>query len=424
MSEVQKESLNSFAQIFSSTPFESPLRQAIDALVRGELKSEYFKTIAGARLSLTGAIYDAQLNLLEDAGFGKWTAPQETPPAQPESPLLESCLEFLTEMAINGFDSLENEQLQPFSQTLDNLLKNPQYNRQSSLLIGFINELSQSIPIHSMSSVPLRRWADMWSRAVINSTCVVENGKDETISGELFILGTDINQHSNCVSLKCHGIVQNETENRFVNLTITTYKVDTIVGPECWNLFKDYSDLVTALSENKSLQISELPIVSDNALLWDETKVELLNAFSPLEVAKEHLAEAVQYKVPSFDRHYVHICAPVFLEGYKVKVADGEHRIVADGFEMNVDKSRMSSMSLLTPAMIKTSLSCFGFMRFDGVNWTFQVLTVNTVVKKKEYVVHNATNCGSTVPPAIKKKKKANDSFSILKERSSRLLRK
>lgn len=422
LTEVQKESLQSFTNIFSATRFEAPLTEAVEEIVKGNFQLQYFKIIAGARMSLTGSMYDSLINELEKADGISWTAPDELAFADEASPLLDSCMEWLKEIAINGFESLEHSQLQPFNQTLENLMKSPEHYRQSCLLIGFINELSQSIPVSAMDSIPLRRWADLWSKAVMNSVALPQNDASKTVSGDLYVLGTDIFQHNNCVSMKCYGILKDGEQKQFVDFSITSYKVATIIGQENWKLFAGYPVLMKALSLNKYIAINGLSLVSNSTLVWDESKVAMKSAYAPMDIAKEDLKDAVLYKSPSFDRHYIHIIQPVFLENYKVSVNDDECSISIDGTELPLDTDRLTSMSVIDLKMIKASKQCFGFIRFDGEQWFFQILSINAVIKKKEYCIHNATSAMG-IPKDIGKKSRKGDSFEILKERSSRLLR-
>jgi len=422
LTDSQKESLKSFSAIFADTPFQQPLAEAVDGLIQGNFQLDYFKTIAASRQSLQGSVYDSLISSAENAQGGTWLAPEELPQNTDPAPILDSCIEWLKELAINGFESLEYEQIQPFSQTLDNLVKMPEFYRQSSLLTGFINELSLSIPVSSMDSVPLRRWCDLWSKAVINSVCQIENNSEKTISGELFIIGSEVYQHSNCVMLKCHGIVKNNSEQRFVNFSITSFKVDTIVSFENWKLFENYPVLLRALTNNQSLTINEMPIVSDLNILWNDSKATAGSQYDLLETAKNELLNTSFYKVPSFDRHYIHVNIPFYSDNYKATIKDDICTLSIDGVEIEVDTDRISSMSVIAPKHIKASKECFGFMRFDNGKWFIQILAIKTIIKKKELVLHNASGC-QIIPAELGIKHKKVDSYKILKERSSRLLR-
>jgi len=134
------------AAIFSGTAFEQPLGSLADACKLTTFKMEDFVHLAAARSALNGAIYDAlleQVTTILDYDFDPITATS----IKAEHPLLTSCAEWLKEIALVGFESLEQEQLNNFSNTLDNLLDNTTLREQSTLLTGLVNELSYSIPI-------------------------------------------------------------------------------------------------------------------------------------------------------------------------------------------------------------------------------------------------------------------------------------
>lgn len=421
LTEAQKEALNSFTNIFSQTQFEKPLTDAVDSIVRGNFQVDAFKTIAGARQALAGALYDALQNHLGALSKRVYISPENIQFKEESSPLLDSCSEWLKEIAICGYESLDHAQLQPFTQTLENLMKERHFYRQSSLLTGFLNELSQSIPVSTMNTIPLRRWGDLWSRAMINATRVIDTQAKESASGELFILGTDIHQHSNCVSLKCYGILTGDT-SRFVNFTITSFKVDTIVSQENWKLFTEFPIFLEALSKNRAVQIDSLPLINGNTLLWDESKATLSAEFDPLAKVSEELESAEFYRVPAYDRHYVHLAEPIYLSDYKITLNEDEIELSAEGTSLKIDAKRLPSMSIINGKMLKDSKECFGLLRFDNGEWLFQPLTIKTVIKKAEYIIHNGSSA-IEMPAKIAKKKKTSNSFEILKERSSRLLR-
>lgn len=422
LSEEQKETLESLRLIFQGTAFEEQLRDALEAFERSRFQVEYFRTIAAVRSALHGACHDALQEQLATILERKYQDVPEVSFQETTPPLLKSSEEWLMELAITGFEQLQEEHLAPFHQTLDNLLETPELIRQAALLSGFINELSGSTPIGSMKKIPLRRWVDLWAKAMTNAVKQPEPLASEQVSGDLLILGVDLRQHNHCVQLQAHALLQSE-EKRLVRVNLSTFKVDSIVEHEIWKLFSPYPIFLEALAKNRGLRLKEMPLLASGDLLWEEELAELTEEFNAIQTVSEALADTTFYKQPALERHYSQIAEPVFLENYKFKEEESKAELFNNENTITIDQKRLSPSSLLDLKMLKGSTGCFGLLRFDAEAWTLQPLAVLKKIKKKDTVIHNGTTALGLPGKKPKKSAKPTEPLEILQERASRLLR-
>ena len=404
--------------IFSGTAFEQPLSDFVAACRITTFKMEDFVHLAAARSALNGAIYDALLGQVSTELNYHFDSIVATS-TKIEHPLLTSCAEWLKEIALVGFESLQKEQLNQFSQTLDNLLENASFRPQSTLLTGLVNELSYSIPIGNGKPVPLRRWADLWSKAMMNCQGQLQEAQVKEISGVFQVLGSEILQHNNVVALRVYGLLELDGAKKFTQFSVQAFKVDTIVGFESWKLFVDFPKLLKALSDNLAISLAGIRMYPNGVLVWEEEKITLQKKVDSLSVAAAELKDSLFYKMPAFERHPTHLKVPLYFKGYQIVEVEELVQLQIGETTFPVDTHRFSSMSVLSVDKLKTSTECFGFLHFDNNQWRFQPL----VLRCGRTTVHNGLAAIKAPAKLVNKKTKSTDSFKILKERAEKLLR-
>ena len=426
LGDTEKATLHGLRDIFSGSPLGTSLADTVESFGTGRFSDEGFSTIAAARNALLGAQYDALCaEITEKLGVEFLPVPPVTYAAVRPN-IFDSCKSWLSELAIGGFRQVEQASIAPFRATLETLLQEPRAVRLSALLTGFISELETCAPMSAMTDFPTRRWADLWSRAVLGTRGMPEVTERERIEGQLFLLGTDIREQSHGVRLRVYGILcRDEKTPQLVCINRFAFKVPTITSFEIWKLFEDSPKLLQALVNWQSFRITSMALTADGNLSWDESCAEPDASQDPFESAAEYLPCA-QMKIAAVDRHPVQIATPVAFDSLSCAEIDGE-LLVNETLPLTFQGS--GSAALLNPEVIKKAEACIALLRFDGGRWELQPLTLKISGKTTEIVHNGAAALGE--PPkkkksgkAAAKKKKTPDSLEILRERAGKLLRK
>ncbi|MFI6388659.1 hypothetical protein [Nonomuraea sp. NPDC050540] len=417
LGEERAEALTALAGAVAATPLGPLAADAAGKLTAGSIAEEHLTALAGARTTLLGAVHDALLARL-DTALGRTRAPWSGAQPSAADPLTSACRSWLAELAITGWRGVDHELASSADQAIQGMLAEPRLRRAGVLLDGLAAELRASSPVGAMEHLPVRRWADLWARALLLTQTGAVEGAEE-VSGRLLPLGVDIHEHGTAAQIQLHAIL--EPHGRLVRTSVSAAKVDTIAGPFVWQLFQDYPVLTGALAKHLSLEITGMTLLPSGDLLWQEAKAGAGAYSDPFATARVQLGGASAPAVPPLDRHPVRVAEPVFVEGYK---SDGAV-IRLDGAELPFDLDRLPQSGPLTPQLLKASTACIGLMRWDGGGWRLQPLAVQASVKKEPVAAHNGDWAqGPTDQKVLKSGAKAGDPVSVLKERAGRLLRK
>ncbi|GAA3395976.1 hypothetical protein [Cryptosporangium minutisporangium] len=408
------------------TPLGDRAAEAAAKLTAGSVADEHLITLAGARAALLGAVHDALLDRVDTAlgrTRGEWANPADDVPDAPRN-LLEGCRSWLRELAVTGWRGVDHDLVSSSGQVLEAMLADPRLRRLAVLVDGLAAELRASAPIATMDQLPVRRWADLWTRALLLCQAGAwPGGAAETVSGRLLVLGIDVHEHATAVQVQVHGLleVRGEAAPRLVRTAVAAAKVDTIVGPAIWRLFDGYPALLAALTDGRALTVTDVPLLSSGDLLWADDRAQVGDPADPFVVARLQLPDAVAPPVPPLDRHPVRVAEPVLVEGYAVD--NGE--LVLHGHRLRLDLDRLPTLGPLTPQLVSGSTACVGLLRWDAGQWSLQPLAVQATVKRKPVPMHGGEwASGPTDPKAAKAVKAAGDTVAVLRERASRLLRK
>ncbi|MEV6694866.1 hypothetical protein AB0M35_25655 [Micromonospora sp. NPDC051196] len=419
--------LAALAGAVAGTPLHDRVAEAVAKVTAGSFSQEDLASLAGARSALLGAAHDALLGQF-DAAVGRERTPWSAPvgvPAEASAPR-GAARAWLHETAVAGWRGVDHDLLSAVGAPVEAALAEPGLRRLAVLLDGLAAELRASLPVAMMSQVPARRWADLWSRAVLLAQdWSVPDDEVETISGRLLPLGVDIHEHGTAVGVQVHGVLEPSDGRpaRLVRTTVTAAKVETITGPAVWRLLQAHPVLLAALAQRRAVTVTDLPLRGGD-LRWIDGQARPGEPADPFATARLLLAPAVAAATAPLDRHPTVIAEPVLLEGYTVRHDDGL-TVEWDGQQLPVAVDRLPAAGPLTPALVAASSCCLGLLRFDGGRWLVQPLAVRATVKRKPVEAHNGDWAeGVTDPKVAKAEAKAGDAVAVLRERAGRLLRR
>ncbi|WP_280236626.1 hypothetical protein [Nocardia cyriacigeorgica] len=413
------------AATVTGSPLGASAAAAVASLGTTAPTPEELAALCGARAALLGAIHDALLGRVDTVtGRERLPWPEESFSAAPDS-TVAACRSWLQELAITGWRGIDHDLVAAADQAIEALFALPDRRRLAFLLDGFAAELRACAPIATLPHLPVRRWADLWSRAML----LTWRGPDRppamdtaTVSGRLFIIGVDMQEHGTAVQAQVYAVLEpaDATAARRVRISVSAPKVDTVVGPAVWQLLTAHQHLRTALAEHRSLELVDMPLLAGGDLLWDDARAEVGEPADPFATARVQLPGALAAAVSPLDRDPVHIAEPVLIEGYRII----EDRLELDGAAIAVNADRLPSSGPLDAAAVRGSVACIGLLRWDDGRWSLRPLAVQRKVKGKVVEVHGGDwACGPTDPKVVKAQAKSGDAVAVLRERAGRLLR-
>ncbi|GAA4210661.1 hypothetical protein GCM10022252_78720 [Streptosporangium oxazolinicum] len=431
LAEERAAALTALADAFALTPLGEGLAEATAKIITGSVTEESLTTLAGGRAALLGAVHDALLADL-DAALGRERDPwQAAPvPGTDSGNLLGAARSWLCELAITGWRGVDHGLVSTADQVIEALLAVPGHRRPAVLLDGLAAELRASCPVGTMERLPVRRWADLWTRALLlagegdRTGESAPPGHQPGLSGRLLILGVDVHEHSTAVQAQVHGVLEPSGggQARLVRATVAATKVDTIVGPAVWRLLHRHPLLLGALAGRHSLDITDMPVLAGGDLVWDDSRARAGEPAAPFAVARLRLAGALASAVPPLDRHPVRVSEPVLVEDYKV-TADGSFDLGTA--VLTVDTDLLPACGPLTPKLVAGSSACIGLVRWDDGRWLLQPLAVQTRGRRETLDAHTGDwALGPTDPKVVKAEARTGDAVAILRERAGRLLRR
>ncbi len=409
---AQQETLQMVGRVFSGTALHSKLQVYLRDLVGGVFQPEAFRVLAAARAALQGAQYDI-LSCHIKMMLGRCIDPQPfVAPLLTEQvpPLLDSVRHWLMDMAITGFSHLTPSMITAFGSILEQILANRDYSRTAALLTGFINELM--VP---PENIPLFRWCDLWTRAMLTTSMLAVPKPVEVVSGTLYPLGIARRQHAQVTSLVIYGVLETVSRTEFVTITQSAYKVDAIQDKQVWLLFPHLALLLESLSAGKMLVLQEMPYLAGGHLLWDATAATLGTSYKMMDAAQAYFApqpttSIQQWELPPEERHPVHIAEPVALTN--CCISNG--MVDANGLSFKLDERRIQGTEF-SGSELEAADRLFGLIRYDAGEWLLQPLAASQAKGKPIFI-------GKESGKILKKPPKDN-TVNILKERASRLLR-
>lgn len=415
--------LAALAGALGATPLGASAREAVAKLGAGSVARENLVALAGARAALLGAVHDALLAQCDAAlerARASWG--QDPAPAVTSGPG-EAAQAWLQELAVAGWRGLDQGHVDGADRPVEALLADPAGRGLAVLLDGLAAELRASTPIAPGDAVPVRRWADLWSHALLLAQrpgpAAVEA---RPVNGRLLPLGVDVLEHGTAVQVLVYGVLElSGGTPQLVRTGVTAAKTDTISGPAVWKLLAAFPLLLAALAQQRGVELREASLTGEGWLSWEEERATLGEPADPFATARV-LLPGVQAPVTApLDRHPVQLNEPVLLEGYKTQ-AEGW---TIDGHSLRIEADRLPAAGPLTPALLKASTACIGLLRHDGAGWVLRPLAVQTVKSKVSTAYHGGDwALGPTDPKVVKAESKSGDPVAVLRERAGRLLRR
>ncbi|MGW4229182.1 hypothetical protein ACWEF9_07820 [Streptomyces sp. NPDC004980] len=418
------------ARAVAGTPLAARVAEAAEKAVAGAAGEDHFVALAAARTALLGSVHDALTTRVGEA-TGRPRGEDAVPPpvGQPAANLLVAARSWLSDLARAGWQGIDHDVVSGSAPIISAMLPDPALRRLATLLDGFAVELAASCPGASLERVPVRRWADLWSRGMLltlpGAAGVPLSG---TVTGRLLPLGVDLREHATAVQAQVHAVFEpaDGTAPRLVRAGVSVPKPDTVVGAGLWQLLRPHLSLLAAAGDGCSMDLTDMPVTADGDLLWSDAHArrgEPADAFVTARVALPTATDAVT--VP-LDRHPAGIAVPVFLEGYDAGTDDdGVLTFTVAGHPLPVDTDRIPTAGPLTPEAVAASGACIGLLRWDAGTYRVQPLAVERTVRKKAVALHAGGWAGGTAEKAgVRAEKAATDAVAVLRERAGRLLRK
>ncbi|MFI1531591.1 hypothetical protein [Streptomyces griseus] len=422
------------AEAVAGTPLAARVAEAADRAKAGAAGEDHFVALAAARCALLGSVHDALTQRIDEA-VGRPAAEDGAAGPGPASAaadrgsnLLAAARSWLCDLARAGWRGIDHERVAGAAPVVSAMLPDPVLRRRATLLDGFAAELAASCPGATLERVPLRRWADLWSRALL---LTVPGSAGESavtpVTGRLLPLGVDVQEHATAVQAQVHAVFEPADGGvpRLVRAGVAAPKPDTVVGAGLWQLLRPRMSLLGAVSEGRSMELDAMPVTAEGDLLWDDGRARPGEPADAFATARVMLSTAAAARVAPLDRHPVRIAVPVLLEGYTARSEDD--RLVFDlpGRSLAVDTDRAPAAGPLTPEAVAASHSCVGLLRWDAGEFLLQPLAVEATVRKKAVAAHAGAWAGGTTDKAgVRAEKAATDAVTVLRERAGRLLRK
>ncbi|WP_314617751.1 hypothetical protein [Streptomyces stackebrandtii] len=428
---AQAEGLIAITDAVAGTPLATLVAEAAEKAAAGAAGEDHFVALAAARTALMGSVHDALVARVGDVtGRPRTEATASvTGDGGPAANVLAAARAWLCDVARAGWQGIDHELVAGAAPVVSAMLPDPLLRRQATLLDGFAAELAASCPGATLERVPVRRWADLWSRALLLTLPGATRATaTSSATGRLLPLGVDVQEHATAVQAQVHAVFEpaDGTAPRLVRATVSAPKPDTVVGAGLWQLLRPRMSLLAAVSEGRSMEVDAMPVTDEGDLLWDDERARAGEPADPFATARVILSTATDPVTAPLDRHPVRIAVPVLVEGYAVeREDDGPTVFAVAGHRLAVDTDRIPAAGPLAPETVATSGACIGLLRWDAGAFVLQPLAVETTVRKKTVAVHAGAWAGGTTDKAgVRAEKAATDSVAVLRERAGRLLRK
>lgn len=383
----QRAGLVAFAEALAGSPLGGPVAEAVAAIDGGSPLTHHLVALAAGRAALLGAAHDA---LLASCPGGVTVGAAEVSPAASPSAAqrarMEALQQWLTEVALAGFGQLDPGTLTPALGTVAGLQDTPGLGRLAALATGLLDEWLDHAPTSALPSLPLRRWGDLWSRALLGASALPEEAPAAPVSGRLHVLGAEPRHHDHLVSVVIHGVLEADGARRFTRTTLSAWKVDAIAGVDLWNLLKAGAPaLLAAVASPATLEVQG-SLSATGAL-----QITQVGSSKPLDPFALDLSGVIYAAPAPRDRHPIQIAVPARDPG--------------------VELSDRRASPLLEPETRDVG-GVIGLVRWDGA-WSLQPLLVRTRKGK-------LLGAAETLAAADKVK---SDARAVLSERASKLLR-
>ncbi|MDQ0688212.1 hypothetical protein QFZ56_007175 [Streptomyces achromogenes] len=421
--------LGALARAVAGSPLAARVAEAAEKAAAGSASEDHLVALAAARTALLGSVHDA-LVVSADELSGRLREEPTPVAAGPRTTvnLLAAARTWLADLARTGWQGIDHELAGGAAPIVSAMLPEPGLRRPATLLDGFAAELAASCPGAALAHVPERRWADLWSRALLLTVPgAADTPVSGTATGRLLPLGVDLQEHATAAQAQVHAVLEpaDGSAPRLVRASVSAPKPDTVVAAGVWQLLRPHLSLLTALGEGRSMELDAMPLTEEGDLLWDDALARPGDPADALATARVVLPTALAPLTAPLNRHPARIAEPVFLEGYDRRQEGDVLTFTVAGRDLPVDTDRIPAAGPLTPEAVAGSRACVGLLRWDDGGLRLQPLAVETTVRRKAVALHAGAWAGGTADKAgARAEKAATDAVTVLRERAGRLLRK
>ncbi|WP_308402590.1 hypothetical protein [Streptomyces sp. AC550_RSS872] len=428
---AQAGGLAALAEAVAGSPLATRVAEAAEKTAAGAAGEDHFVALAAARTALLGSVHDALVLRAEEA-LGRVRAEESAASAggaECAVNLLAAARSWLCDVARAGWQGIDHELVGGAAPVVSAMLPDPALRRLATLLDGFAAELAASCPGAALERVPVRRWADLWSRAMVLTVPGAATSAPAVAeaTGRLLTLGVDVQEHATAVQAQVHAVFEPADGGtpRLVRASVSAPKPDTVVGAGLWQLLRPHMSLLAAVSEGRAMELDAMPVTGEGDLIWDDARARTGEPAEVFATARVALPTAAAFPTAPLDRHPARIAVPVLLEGYAVEEGEDGVAFEVAGQRLAVDTDRVPAAGPLTPEVVASSGACVGLLRWDAGEFLVQPLAVERTVRKKSVAVHAGAWAGGTTDKAgVRAEKAATDAVTVLRERAGRLLRK
>ncbi|MGW2837787.1 hypothetical protein ACWCWD_08305 [Streptomyces sp. NPDC001493] len=426
---AQATALAEFADALAGSPLAARVAEAAAKAASGAAGEEHFTALAAARAALLGSAHDALTARAAEA-TGRTSTPAAAPGIEPGVPanLLVAARSWLCDLARCGWRGIDHEVVSGAARIVSAMLADPELRRLAALLDGFAAELAASCPGASLERVPVRRWADLWTRAMLLTLPGAADAPSTVpVTGRLLPLGVDVQEHATAVQAQVHAVFEpaDGSTPYLVRASVSAPKPDSVVGAGLWQLLRPHLSLLAAVGEGRAAELTGMPVTPAGDLIWSDAHARPGEPADSFATARVALPTATARATAPLDRHPTAVAVPVFLDGYAAAAGeDGSVTFTLAGGALDVDVDRIPAAGPLTPEAVLASGACIGLLRWDAGAYRLQPLAVETLVRKKPVAVHAGAWAGGTTDKAgTRAEKAATDAAAVLRERAGRLLR-
>ncbi|MFD5844595.1 hypothetical protein [Streptomyces chartreusis] len=428
---AQAHGLAALAEAVAGSPLAARVAEAAEKTAAGAAGEDHFVALAAARTALLGSVHDALVLRIEEAVGRPRDERSAAAAGDAECAvnLLTAARSWLCDVARAGWQGIDHELVGGAAPVVSAMLPDAALRRLATLLDGFAAELAASCPGATLERIPVRRWADLWSRAMLltvpGAAASAPGGTEAT--GRLLPLGVDVQEHATAVQAQVHAVFEPADGGtaRLVRASVSAPKPDTVVGAGLWQLLRPHMSLLAAVSEGRAMELDAMPLTGEGDLIWDDARARTGEPAEVFATARVALPTAAAFPTAPLDRHPARIAVPVLLEGYAVEEGEDGVLFQVAGQRLAVDTDRVPAAGPLTPDVVASSAACVGLLRWDAGEFLVQPLAVERTVRKKSVGVHAGAWAGGTTDKAgVRAEKAATDAVTVLRERAGRLLRK
>ncbi|OKH94674.1 hypothetical protein AB852_10690 [Streptomyces uncialis] len=426
---AQAKGLTGLARAVAGTPLAAGVGEAAQKASAGAAGEDHLVALAAARTALLGSVHDALITRIAEA-TGRPRDKEFAPAAggRQAANLQTAARSWLSDLAGRGWQGIDHELVSGSARIISAMLPDPDLRRLATLLDGFAAELAASCPGAALERVPARRWADLWSRAMLLTLPgAADMPVTGTATGRLLPLGIDLQEHPTAAQAQIHAVFEPADGGapRLVRASVSVPKPDTVVGAGLWQLLRPHMPLLAAVRDGRSMDLDAMPVTAEGDLIWSDEHARTGEPADALTTARVALPAATDAATAPLDRHPARIAVPVFLEGCAVQEDGDAMTFTVAGQPLTVDIDRVPTAGPLTPEAVAASRACVGLLRWDAGAFRVQPLAVETIVRKKPVVIHaGGWAAGTTDKAGARAEKAATDAVTVLRERAGRLLRK